>query len=138
MPLHKIDYFCAKLQKSVESLIVPIAVALIIFLIEKSTEKKNASKGASNGLVGAVKAPKEQRPKRTVHVSPSPRVATEPKAAPEHAATISPTALPEEGVRVTADKPMAAPVVQARRVPPVPGGDLRKAIIWSEILRRKF
>ncbi|MDE6437740.1 MAG: hypothetical protein K2K69_09570 [Muribaculaceae bacterium] len=46
-----------------------------------------------------------------------------------------------EGQRVTTDAP-AQPRRKAAaahgHLPPMPGGNLRSAIIWSEILRRKF
>ncbi len=61
-------------------------------------------------------------------------------AAPTKSDAPAPVALPEEGQRVTSDEPMR-PVSSdddERRMPGVPGGDLRSAIIWSEILKTKF
>lgn len=61
-------------------------------------------------------------------------------AAPTKSDAPVPVALPEEGRRVTSDEPMrpVSSEEDERRMPGVPGGDLRSAIIWSEILKTKF
>lgn len=126
-------------------------VGVIIFLIEKATEKNKASK--------TPKRPQQPR-KPAVAVSHQADEAALRAEAARHAALarrrsaaraaeeaiaaiksepvpVSPV-LPEEGSRVTDDKPVREPARVRVSVPPVPGGDLRKAIIWSEILKRKF
>ncbi len=61
-------------------------------------------------------------------------------AAPTKSEAQASVALPEEGQRVTSDEPMrpVSSEEDERRMPGVPGGDLRSAIIWSEILKTKF
>ena len=135
------------MESSSLSIIVPIAVGIIIFLFEKATEKKNVS-------VSSHKAPQQRRPSVAVshqadeaahraeaerHAALARRravAATKIKETPNPAHVVQP--LSEEGVRVTVDRPSAPAPRMRSAVPPVPGGDLRKAIIWSEILKRKF
>lgn len=52
-----------------------------------------------------------------------------PKAAPE------PAPLPAEGARVTSD---SDPAMTAAEEPPTSREELRKAVLWSEILKPKF
>lgn len=147
--------FVQNYKKSVESsslsIIVPIAVGVIIFLIEKASEKKNASASAKRPSAGRrpvmVVTPQDEEDSRRAEAARhaalsrrrnASRAAEEAMAALKaDKAPVAPS-LPEEGVRVTSDKPVKEPAVRARAIPPVPGGDLRKAIIWSEILKRKF
>ena len=48
MPLHKIDYFCAKLQKNVDSdllsTLIAIGVGALVFFSEKFSSKKKGAK----------------------------------------------------------------------------------------------
>jgi len=147
--------FVQNYKKSVESsslsIIVPIAVGVIIFLIEKANEKKNASTTAKRPSPGRRLAKtvnphveaESRRAEAARHAALSrrrtaARAAEEALAAMKAESEPASAPLPEEGVRVTADKPAREPERKVTAIPPVLGGDLRKAIIWSEILKRKF
>lgn len=151
MPLHKIDYFCAKLQKNVDSdlvsTLIAIGVGVLVFVAEKlSSKKKNGTEPTkASTRVGAVsrrvaqpdpaaEARRQARARRR-------QVVQEPAASVRTAACAMPeAALPEEGVRVTTGGPAAGEETATTKnnVPTLPGGDLRTAIIWSEILKTKF
>ena len=155
MPLHKIDYFCAKLQKNVDSdllsTLIAIGVGALVFFSEKFSSKKKGAKKPKAAVQrpvqdrgvaaapyafsneAAAKSRSEARQRRRHADMP-------PAAAPTKSEAQAPVELPEEGRRVTSDEPMR-PVSSdddERRMPGVPGGDLRSAIIWSEILKTKF
>lgn len=147
--------FVQNYKKSVESssvsVIVPIVLGIIIFLFEKASEKKKT-----------VQKPAD-RPRRPAQRHAAPAAVTMPPRHPAqapHEPVLRKTSsfrmpgpapvpreeirqpespvLPEEGARVTADISVEPAPARRAAIPPVPGGDLRKAIIWSEILKRKF
>ncbi len=155
MPLHKIDYFCAKLQKNVDSdllsTLIAIGVGALVFFSEKFSSKKKGAKKPK----AAVQRPVQDRSVAAAAYAFSNEEAAKSRsesrqrrrqagmlaaAVPTKSDVPVPVALPEEGQRVTSDEPMrpVSSEEDERRMPGVPGGDLRSAIIWSEILKTKF
>lgn len=137
-------------KKSVESssisIIVPIAVAIVIALIEKVSEKKRSAGTAARPRRPVASHEESSHRSEAARHAALARRRSAATAAEEAMAAMKPKpesapfvpVLPEEGARVTADRPAEAPSRVRPSLPPVPGGDLRKAIIWSEILKRKF
>lgn len=136
------------MESSSLSIIVPIAVGLIIFLIERASEKKTGDKNTERPrkpvIADSHQAAEVARRADAARYAALSRRRAAAKAAEESAAAVKSAAelvspvLPDERVCVTSEKPVKVPAKVRAAVPPVPGGDLRKAIIWSEILKRKF
>ncbi len=144
-----------KYKKSVESssvsVIVPIVLGIIIFLFEKAGEKKKTvqksadrpRRPAQRPAAPAVVRMDSRHPAQAPHEPALLKTSSfhMPEAAPALQKEVrqpEPRVLPEEGARVTVDLPVEPVPAHRGAIPPVPGGDLRKAIIWSEILKRKF
>lgn len=147
MTLHKIEYFCAKLQKKVDSgdikdIIVGVILVgttvwgvVIAPILERIKKRERARR--MYGVRGAQYAPADKRaPRQPVTDIPS------------AAKTAHPFISGEEGVRMTS----AATEAETGSVPCtddecqqraslLPGtgfDDLRRGIIWAEILRPKY
>lgn len=133
------------------STLIAIGVGALVFFSEKFSSKKKGAKKPK----AAVQRPVQDRSVAAAAYAFSNEAAAKSRsearqrrrhadmptaAAPTKSDAPVPVALPEEGQRVTSDEPMR-PVSSdddERRMPGVPGGDLRSAIIWSEILKTKF
>ena len=132
------------------STLIAIGVGALVFFSEKFSSKKKGAKKPKAAVQrpvqdrGVAAAPyafsNEAAAKSRSEARQRRRHADMPTAAaPTQSDAPVPVALPEEGQRVTSDEPMR-PVSSdddERRMPGVPGGDLRSAIIWSEILKTK-
>lgn len=118
-----------KKRVDLASLIVAIAVTVGVGLIEKlGKKKKNSPRGASRPAHTARRRPAPEKP---WPASPS-------KASDSAKLPLPADSLPEEGIRVSVDAPVEANTGIKTAAPRDTGMDLRSAMIWSEILKRKF
>lgn len=143
---------------------IPILVVILIsFFYEKLSSKKDKSQGGGNPPAPKPKLTRlqelaEQLNKDAVaadseiHDSlrdifaqkgskrPTKQHSKQSSTKPESSQADKDSSLFLEGQRVTTDEPLPAtkPRQTSPNIPPPPGGDLKNAIIWGEILRRKF
>lgn len=146
--------FVQNYKKIVDSSIISILVAVFVGFVITMAEKWINKSGSADSTTSQRPQARPQRPApQQVRREPqAAQPATRPKQArkqrpkPEHQPQAQAQATPvfdaaAEGQRVTTDAP-AQPRRKAAaahgHLPPMPGGNLRSAIIWSEILRRKF
>ena len=161
MTLHKNAYFCAKLQKKVDlgelgDIIIGIGIvgaALWGSVITPLLEHVQKGQGKPAAQKGAKAAP---RPKRS---APAPRAQAqerkqadfrpwEPSSAAEFPTgvdtRVSPFITGEEGVRSTVDVNADEGITDGAAATGAPesagcdSDDLRRGIIWAEILRPKY
>lgn len=158
MTLHKNAYFCAKLQKKVDlGELGDIIIGLIIVgaalwsgVISPILEylKKERAKQSAPAARRPKSAPRAKRkapaPLSGVRTDFRPWAASEPDEAPDAVETrVSPFISGEEGVRVTTDEDFA-PVTagempsEASAFTDCDSEELRRGIIWGEILRPKY
>lgn len=110
--------------------LVPIGIILVSSLFAKSKKKEAASKSGVN-------VTKQQAQPQPQPLYPQELIRQVQRAqAPAPHRTYAP-AMPEEGVRAVASEPTAAqPAAIEVHRPAVSHQTLRRAIIWSQILRR--
>ena len=110
--------------------LVPIGIILVSSLFAKSKKKEAASKSGVN-------VTKQQAQPQPQPLYPQEFIRQVQRAqAPAPHRTYAP-AMPEEGVRAVASEPAAAqPAAIEVHRPAVSRQTLRRAIIWSQILRR--
>lgn len=110
-----------------------VAVGVVTFLFEKMSESKSRTKEATGRTGRPVRVPASKEQKKQTFGHPKVAGATSSVHVDEY------VEMAEEGARVTTDTPiMEAKESNRRSVPPLPSGGIRSAIIWSEILKRKF
>ena len=144
--------FVQNYKKIVDSSIISILVAVFVGFVITMAEKWINKSGSADSTTSQRPQARPQRPApQQVRREPQ---AAQPSARPKQARKQRPKPQPQpqaqatpvfdaaaEGQRVTTDAP-AQPRRKAAaahgHLPPMPGGNLRSAIIWSEILRRKF
>lgn len=130
-------------------LIAIVGFVLIYAAIKKVREVIRTS-AARSAAPRRPEARREAMPRREAPARPTamPRMAafvsslTTPPELPE-AASVSttvtePPAVFEEGQRVTADAPLPEPERPAPAIEPPTLAELRRAVVWSEILKPKF
>lgn len=142
--------FVQNYKKIVDSSIISILVAVFVGFVITMAEKWINKSGSADSTTSQRPQARPQRP-ATQQVRREPQAA-QPSTRPKQARKQRPKPQPQaqatpvfdaaaEGQRVTTDAP-AQPRRKAAaahgHLPPMPGGNLRSAIIWSEILRRKF
>lgn len=129
-------------------LIAIVGFVLIYAAIKKVREviRTSAARGA------APRRPEARREAMPRREAPAPRQAmprmaafvsslTTPPAVPDDASVSTTASAPvgsEEGQRVTADAPMPEPERTAPAIEPPTLAELRRAVVWSEILKPKF
>ena len=144
--------FVQNYKKIVDSSIISILVAVFVGFVITMAEKWINKSGSADSTTSQRPQARPQRPApQQVRREPQ---AAQPATRPKQARKQRPKPQPQpqaqatpvfdaaaEGQRVTTDAP-AHPRRKAAaahgHLPPMPGGNLRSAIIWSEILRRKF
>ena len=108
--------------------LVPIGIILVSSLFAKSKKKEAASKSGVN-ITTQQAQPQPMPPQEFIRQ-------VQRAQAPAPHRTYAP-AMPEEGVRAVASEPTAAqPAAIEVHRPAVSHQTLRRAIIWSQILRR--
>ena len=146
--------FVQNYKEKVKELLPAIIIALITFLapvLEKYFGKVKAASDAPSREERR-RAMQQQQRQRIQVAQPKPvelwpeilGMEVKPTPLPEPVVVdLKPETLPEEGARVTVDKPVANPfnkpmVNDDEQLKPLHGHELRRAIIWGEILKRKF
>lgn len=127
------------------SIIVAVAISGLVSLLDKKKKETDQAEARRSASARRARTP-YNNPWTAAAESPSATESNEPRTeVRRNADSIEPAAepvfdAPLEGARVTADPEMATERPRAARpgVPPLPGGNLRSAIIWSEILKPKF
>lgn len=129
-------------------LIAIVGFVLIYAAIKKVREVIRTS-AARRAAPRRPEARREAMPRREAPARPTamPRMAafvsslTTPPAVPDEASVSTTAPAPvgsEEGQRVTADAPMPEPERPAPAIEPPTLAELRRAVVWSEILKPKF
>lgn len=110
-----------------------MVIAALLGWAERAGKKAKLAK-ARSAASATVRAPRAQAAAKATKAPKKQKSASAP--APKYAPSIAIGS--EEGVRVTADEPMPVAAAQAPRLKPLDADGLRNAVIWGEILQRKF
>ena len=118
--------------------IVAVVIAAILGWVEKLAKNVKAAKaGSAHAVSGAgSRKPAPSVAARKTTAKKAPRVVAARQERPS-----APSIANEEGVRVTADiqeDVAAAAPAQQPRLKPLDADGLRSAVLWGEILQRKF
>lgn len=121
--------------------IVPWIILLGMFLpylkkVRRAKAAAAAKRPAPPGRVSAAAAKPDGAPKwDALQMFGQLMADTEPEHEPEATAPEVP-ALPDEGIRATADMPAMEPVTRPRCS--ARSREIRRALVWSDILQRKY
>ncbi len=130
------------MDSSIISILVAVLIGGVITMAEKWINRPPSGRAAAQPKQPA--QPLQAQPQAFAQAQAAPARApkrAKPQCKPKAEATPAPReTLFTEGERVTADTPPLSDDIgqQPSKLPPMPGSDLRSAIIWGEILRRKF